>query len=97
MSLMAQWLAVAFAPGWPERAIHRIAVVLLIVLALLVAFTLAEQASVRGRARAVSRSWARAANEATTVQACRDGTLIARTTTEQTALCLLKTVIGEHR
>lgn len=96
MRLMAQWLAGAFAPGWPERAIHLIAIGLLIALALLVAFALAEETSLRGRARAVTRSWARAAAEATTVEA-RGDVLIARTTTEQTAICLLKTVIGEHR
>ncbi|MFF5115036.1 hypothetical protein [Streptosporangium sp. NPDC000509] len=96
MSAFVTWCAAAFAPGWPERAAHGVAVALLAAAALLVAFALAEETSLRGRARAVARSWARSAAETTTVQVLADGTLIAQTTTEQTARHLLSAVIHEE-
>ncbi|WP_436764385.1 hypothetical protein [Streptosporangium sp. V21-05] len=96
MSAFVTWLAVAFAPGWPERAAHGIAVALLAAAALLVAFALAEETSLRGRARAVARSWARSAAATTSVQVLADGTLIAQSSTEQTARHLLDAVIHEE-
>ncbi|MEV4180696.1 hypothetical protein AB0J28_04525 [Streptosporangium canum] len=96
MTAVVAWLAAAFAPGWPERFAHGVAVALLAAAAVLVAFALAEEASLRGRARTVVRSWARSAAETTTVQTLADGTLIARTTTEQTARHLLSAVIHEE-
>ncbi|MEU4834149.1 hypothetical protein [Streptosporangium sp. NPDC023615] len=96
MSALVGWLAAAFAPGWPERAAHAVAVGLLAVAAVLIAFALAEESSLRGRLRAVVRSWARSAAETTTVQVLADGTFIACTTTEQTARHLLHAVIHEE-
>lgn len=85
-----------FEPGWPERAAHTLVVALLALAALLAAFTLADAATVRGRARAARRAWARAAAETTTVEARTDGTQIARTTTERTARRLLHILIGDE-
>jgi hypothetical protein len=64
--------------------------------AVVVAFVLAEESSLRGRARAVVRAWARSATETTTVELRSDGTTIACTTTEQTACHLLFSVIHEE-
>jgi len=89
-------LGKAFFPGWPERAAYYLAVALVVVLAALVAFTLAEEANLRGRTRAVRRAWRRSAKEAITVETHCDGTVIARTTTLQTALHLLRTLIGDE-
>ncbi|SNT60601.1 hypothetical protein SAMN05216276_107829 [Streptosporangium subroseum] len=96
MAHLVIWLARVFAPGWPERAAHAVAIALLAAAAVLVAFALAEESSLRGRSRAVVRSWARSAAETTTVEARRDGSTIARTTTEQTARHLLFSVIHEE-
>ncbi|ACZ92013.1 hypothetical protein [Streptosporangium roseum] len=96
MTALVTWLVQAFAPGWPERFAHGVAVALLAAAAVLVAFALAEESSLRGRARAVVRSWARSAAETTTVETRRDGTTVARTTTEQTARHLLFAVIHEE-
>lgn len=96
MSALVAWVVAAFAPGWPERFAHAAAVALLVAAALLAAFALAEAASPRGRVRAVMRGWARAAEATTTTETLRDGTLIARTTTERTARYLLNAVINEE-
>ncbi|MFI6513314.1 hypothetical protein ACIBCT_37410 [Streptosporangium sp. NPDC050855] len=96
MSALVTWLAAAFAPGWPERAAHAVAVGLLAAAAVLIAFALAEESSLRGRFRAVVRSWARSAAATTSVQVLADGTLIAQSSTEQTARHLLDAVIHEE-
>ncbi|MFD8564950.1 hypothetical protein ACFV1N_47440 [Streptosporangium canum] len=89
-------LSEMFAPGWPERAAYYLAVALVVTLAALVAFTLAEEGSLRGRVRAVRNAWRRAAEETITVETHPDGTVVARTTTRQTALHLLRTLIGDE-
>ncbi|GGK94257.1 hypothetical protein Ppa06_64610 [Planomonospora parontospora subsp. parontospora] len=96
MTALVTWLSGAFAPGWPERFAHTVAVALLAAAAVVAAFVLAEQTSLRSRARAVRRSWLRAVEATTTAEACGDGAWIARTSTYDTALYLLHTVITEE-
>ncbi|MEV7012015.1 hypothetical protein [Streptosporangium sp. NPDC051022] len=96
MNALVTWLAMAFAPGWPERFAHAVAVALLVAAAVVIAFVLAEESSLRGRARAVLRSWTRAAAATTTVETLPGGTVVARSSTEQTARYLLDAVINEE-
>ncbi|WP_157254821.1 hypothetical protein [Nonomuraea typhae] len=83
------------APGWPERLLEHLAVVLLALAAVVLEFALAESATLSGRGRAVRRRWRRAASEVTTVERHRDGRTVVRTATQQIALRLLRDAMGE--